>query len=174
MNKNLKKLTVTGLFSAMIFVLTMFVKVTVPSGYVHLGDAMIYICAVLLGSPWALIAGAIGEGLADVAGGFAMYAPATVIIKVIIALIFSLCKDENKLLTVKSGIMTIPAALVTVGGYFAADMLIDKTYAFVDIPGNIVQGVCSAVIFFVIAAALDKSGIIHRIDLQKTEDKNGV
>ena len=68
MNKNLKKITVTGLFSAMIFVLTMFVKVTVPSGYVHLGDAMIYICAVLLGSPWALIAGALGEGLADVAG----------------------------------------------------------------------------------------------------------
>ena len=88
MNKNLKKITVTGLFSAMIFVLTMFVKVTVPSGYVHLGDAMIYICAVLLGSPWALIAGALGEGLADVAGGFAAYAPATVIIKIIIAFLF--------------------------------------------------------------------------------------
>lgn len=165
MNKNVKKITLTGVFSAMIFVLTMFVKVTVPSGYVHFGDAMIYVCAVLLGSPWALIAGAIGEGLADVAGGFAMYAPATVIIKVIIALIFSLCKDENKLLTVKSGIMTIPAALVTVGGYFAADMIIDKTYAFVDIPGNIIQGVGSAVVFIAIAAMLDKVKIIKKVDL---------
>ena len=126
---------------------------------------MIYVCAVLLGSPWALIAGAIGEGLADVAGGFAMYAPATVIIKVIIALIFSLCKDENKLLTVKSGIMTIPAALVTVGGYFAADMIIDKAYAFVDIPGNIIQGVGSAVVFIAIAAMLDKVKIIKKVDL---------
>ena len=165
MNKNLKKITLTGVFSAMIFVLTMFVKVTVPSGYIHFGDAMIYVCAVLLGSPWAMIAGALGEGLADVAGGFAMYAPATVIIKVIIAFLFSLCKNENKLLTVKSGIMTLPAALVTVGGYFAADMIIDKSYAFVDIPGNIIQGVGSAVIFIVIAAALDKAGIIKRIDL---------
>ena len=165
MNKNVKKITLTGVFSAMIFVLTMFVKVTVPSGYVHFGDAMIYVCAVLLGSPWALIAGAIGEGLADVAGGFAMYAPATVIIKVIIALIFSLCKDENKLLTVKSGIMTIPAALVTVGGYFAADMIIDKAYAFVDIPGNIIQGVGSAVVFIAIAAMLDKVKIIKKVDL---------
>lgn len=165
MNKNLKKITLTGVFSAMIFVLTMFVKVTVPSGYVHFGDAMIYVCAVLLGSPWAMIAGALGEGLADVAGGFAMYAPATVIIKVIIAFLFSLCKNENKLFTVKSGIMTLPAALVTVGGYFAADMIIDKSYAFVDIPGNIIQGVGSAVIFIVIAAALDKAGIIKRIDL---------
>ncbi|MBQ7595293.1 MAG: ECF transporter S component [Clostridia bacterium] len=165
MNKNLKKITVTGLFSAMIFALTMFVKVTVPSGYVHLGDAMIYICAVLLGSPWALIAGALGEGLADVAGGFAAYAPATVIIKIIIAFLFSLTKNDKKLLTVKSGVMTVPAAIVTVGGYFFADMLIDKTYAFVDIPGNIVQGVGSAAIFIVIAAALDKAGIIKRIDL---------
>ncbi|MBR1762254.1 MAG: ECF transporter S component [Eubacterium sp.] len=165
MNKNLKKITLTGVFSAMIFVLTMFVKVTVPSGYVHFGDAMIYVCAVLLGSPWAMIAGALGEGLADVAGGFAMYAPATVIIKVIIAFLFSLCKNENKLLTVKSGIMTLPAALVTVGGYFAADMIIDKSYAFVDIPGNIIQGVGSAVIFIVIAAMLDKAKIIKKVDL---------
>ena len=165
MNKNLKKITLTGVFSAMIFVLTMFVKVTVPSGYVHFGDALIYVCAVLLGSPWAMIAGALGEGLADVAGGFAMYAPATVIIKVIIAFLFSLCKNENKLLTVKSGIMTLPAALVTVGGYFAADMIIDKSYAFVDIPGNIIQGVGSAVIFIVIAAMLDKAKIIKKVDL---------
>lgn len=165
MNKNLKKITLTGVFSAMIFVLTMFVKVTVPSGYVHFGDAMIYVCAVLLGSPWAMIAGALGEGLADVAGGFAMYAPATVIIKAIIAFLFSLCKNENKLLTVKSGIMTLPAALVTVGGYFAADMIIDKSYAFVDIPGNIIQGVGSAVIFIVIAAMLDKAKIIKKVDL---------
>ena len=165
MNKNLKKITLTGVFSAMIFVLTMFVKVTVPSGYVHFGDAMIYVCAVLLGSPWAMIAGALGEGLADVAGGFAMYAPATVIIKVIIAFLFSLCKNENKLLPVKSGIMTLPAALVTVGGYFAADMIIDKSYAFVDIPGNIIQGVGSAVIFIVIAALLDKAKIIKKVDL---------
>ena len=165
MNKNLKKITLTGVFSAMIFVLTMFVKVTVPSGYVHFGDAMIYVCAVLLGSPWAMIAGALGEGLADVAGGFAMYAPATVIIKVIIAFMFSLCKNENKLLTVKSGIITLTAALVTVGGYFAADMIIDKSYAFVDIPGNIIQGVGSAVIFIVIAAMLDKAKIIKKVDL---------
>ena len=94
-----------------------------------------------------------------------MYAPATVIIKVIIAFLFSLCKNENKLLTVKSGIMTLPAALVTVGGYFAADMIIDKSYAFVDIPGNIIQGVGSAVIFIVIAAMLDKAKIIKKVDL---------
>ena len=64
MNKNVKKLAFAGVFAAMTFVLTFFVKVPVASGYVHFGDAIIYICACFLGGPWAMLAGAIGAGLA--------------------------------------------------------------------------------------------------------------
>ena len=165
-NKKIVKISYTALFSALIFVLTMFIKITIPSGYVHCGDAMIYLCAVLLGSPWAVIAGALGEGLADIAGGFAVYFPATVIIKAVIALLFSLCKNDKKLFTLKSCIMTLPAAIVTAGGYFLADMIIDKSYAFVDIPGNIVQAVGSAVLFVITAAALDKTKTAEKLKLK--------
>ncbi|MBR6004735.1 MAG: ECF transporter S component, partial [Clostridia bacterium] len=117
-------------------------------------------------SPWAVIAGALGEGLADIAGGFAVYFPATVIIKAVIALLFSLCKNDKKLFTLKSCIMTLPAAIVTAGGYFLADMIIDKSYAFVDIPGNIVQAVGSAVLFVITAAALDKTKTAEKLKLK--------
>ncbi|MBE6741995.1 MAG: hypothetical protein E7570_06780 [Ruminococcaceae bacterium] len=163
MNKKLRKAITSGVFCAMIFVLTMFVKFPVASGYVHFGDALIYVCASLLG-PWGIIAGAIGEGLADVAGGFAVYFPATVIVKALIALPFSLFNFKNeKLLSVKSGLLTIPSGLITVAGYFIADMIIDKAYALVDIPGNLIQAAGSAVIFIIISAAFDKANIRNKL-----------
>ena len=163
MNKNARKSAVTGMFAAMIFVLTVFVKVPVASGYVHFGDALIYIAAMLLGSPWALIAGALGEGLADLFG-YAVYAPATVIIKVLIALPFVFIrKKSDKLLSIKSAMLTIVSGTVTVGGYFVADLIIDRAYAVVDIWGNVIQAVGSAIIFIIAATAIDKAKIIDKI-----------
>ncbi|MCD7722356.1 MAG: ECF transporter S component [Clostridiales bacterium] len=167
MNKNLRKMVTAGLFAAMIFVFTYFIKVPVASGYVHLGDALIYVCACIIGGPWAILAGAIGEGLADLVGGYAAYAPATIIVKALIALpfIFTGAKKE-KILTPATALMTVPAGLITVGGYFIADLIIDKSYAIVDIPGNIIQAVGSAVLFVIIAAAFDAVKIKSKISLK--------
>ena len=163
MNDKLRKTIISGVFCAMIFVLTMFVKFPVASGYVHFGDALVYICASMLG-PWGIIAGAIGEGLADVAGGFAAYFPATVIVKALIALPFALFNTKSeRLLSLKSGLFTLISGVITVLGYFLADLVIDKAYAVVDIPGNVIQALGSAVIFIIIAAAFDKAKIKNKI-----------
>lgn len=168
MNKNLKKIVTTAVFSAMIFVMTFFVKVPVASGYVHFGDALIYICAGIVGGPWAMLAGAIGAGLADLAGGYAMYAPATIIVKALIALPFILVnKKSEKVLTPLSALMSIPAGIITVLGYFIADLIIDKAYAIIDIPGNVIQAVGSAVIFIVLSLALDKAKIKKRFGFKE-------
>lgn len=167
MNSKVKKMSMSAMFAAMIFVLTMYVKIPVASGYVHFGDALVYICAALIGGPWAILAGAIGEGLADVVGGYAIYAPATIIVKALIALPFILAsKKSDKILTSLSALMTFVAGLITVGGYFVADLIIDKTYALVDIPGNIVQAAGSAIIFIVLASALDKVKLKSRIKIE--------
>lgn len=166
MNNNVRKMALTGVFAAMIFVMTYFIKVPVASGYVHFGDALIYLSAGFIGGPWAMLAGAIGAGIADVIGGYAMYAPATIIIKALIAVPFVIVlKDKEKLFSPLSALMTIPAGLITVGGYFIADMIIDKAYAVVDIPGNVIQAVGSAVIFIVIALAFDSMKIKKRIKM---------
>ncbi len=164
MKSKVKSLAYTGMFAAMIFVLTAFIRFPVPSGYVHFGDAIIYIASTLIG-PWALIAGAIGEGIADLIS-YPQYVPATVIIKIFVALPFVIAsKKSEKLLTVKSALMTLPAFIITVGGYYIADLLIDKTYAVVDIPGNIVQAVASGIIFIIVAAALDRVKIKNKMSL---------
>ena len=163
----IKKISVTGMFAALIFVFTMFIKVPVASGYVHFGDALVYVGALVLGAPYAFIAAAIGEGLADIIGGYAIYAPATVLIKCILVIPFVIeRKNSSKLFTKRTALSTIPAGFVTVAGYFFADLIIDKSYAVVDIPGNVVQAAGSAVIFIIIALAFDRTNITDKIDLR--------
>ena len=54
-NKKVLNMVYAAVFAAMIFALTRFVQIPVPggAGYLHFGDAMIYIVASTLGGPWA-------------------------------------------------------------------------------------------------------------------------
>ena len=53
-----------ALFSALITVMTAFIRIPTPLGYIHIGDAFIFAAAMLLG-PYAAIPAMIGSGLAD-------------------------------------------------------------------------------------------------------------
>lgn len=157
----------TALFAAMIFVLTRFVQIPVASGYVHFGDALIYIVASTLGGPWAFLASAVGAVLADITSGWVTYAPATCIIKILIAVPFVFVgKKHEKILTPASALLTIASGAITVLGYFIADCIIDRAYAVVDIPGNVIQAVGSAVVFIVLAAAFDAANIKKKLFLK--------
>lgn len=163
-NNKVIKLCYTAMFTAMIFVLTRFVSVPVASGYVHFGDALIYIVASTLGCPWAVFAAMVGEALADLTGVYAFYAPATLIVKALMALPFVFVyKKSEKTLTLYTFIMSIVAGVINVFGYFIGDLIIDKTYAFVNIPGNIIQSVGSLIIFVVIAFAFDKANLKKKL-----------
>ena len=167
MNKKVHSVVLTAVFSAMVFAFTFIVHIPAPSGYVHIGDSVIYICSLLLGSPWGFIAGAVGGGLADIAGGFAAYAPATVIIKPLAAIPFIIIRKKNtKLFSAYSVIASVAAGIINTVGYFAADMLISREYAFVDIAPNLVQAGASAVVFIIFALALDKVKIKDKIGNQ--------
>ncbi|MCM1115789.1 MAG: ECF transporter S component [Clostridium sp.] len=168
MNNKVFKMTVTAMFTAMIFVLTRFVSVPVATGYVHFGDALVYLVSSVLGGPWGFFAAAVGEALADITSGWLTYAPATLIVKALIALPFVLTwKKSEKILTPLTALLTIPAGAITVLGYFAADMIIDKAYAIVNIPGNVIQAVGSAVVFIVIGAAFDAAKLKKKLFLNR-------
>ena len=162
--KKLKKLIITALFTAIIFIATFFIKFPAASGYVHLGDSLIYLCALIIGSPYGALAGALGEGLADLSGGYAVYAPATIIIKAALAFVFMLA-PRKRFLSIRSFAASFFAGLITVGGYFIADLVIDRAYAFADIPGNVIQAVGSMAIFAILALALDAAKVKNRLRL---------
>lgn len=94
-NRNLNaatsKLVTAGLFAAMITIMTAYIfhiPYGANGGYIHFGDALIYLGAVFLPRPYALAAAAIGGGMADILTVPA-WAPATVIIKMLIVLPFT-------------------------------------------------------------------------------------
>lgn len=165
-NRKVLNMVYAAVFAAMIFALTRFIQIPVPggAGYLHFGDAMIYIVASTLGGPWALLASALGAGLADLSSGFAVYAPISAIVKVLIALPFVLVnKKSEKILTPLTICLTIPSGVITVLGYFLGDLIVNRAYAVADIPMNIVQAVASAIIFVVISAAFDAAKLKKKL-----------
>ena len=65
--KYTQNMVVTSLMMGLIIVCTMFIKIPIPltTGYVHLGDAMIYLSVLLLGWRYSAIAAAFGSTLGD-------------------------------------------------------------------------------------------------------------
>ena len=160
-DKKIKNLTLTGLMAALITLFTAFVlhiPTGVNGGYIHLGDALIYLSAALLPWPYAMAAGAIGGGLADLLTA-PMWAPATVIIKILIVIPFT--SHGSKLLVKRNLIAPVIAMVITVSGYYIADVILfGKEAAFlISVTSNGIQGLGSAVVFYILCAALEKAGI---------------
>lgn len=67
---------------------TMSIRIpTLTGGYVHPGDSMVFLSAVILGNKSGVIAAAFGMALADVFSGYIIWAPFTLIIKGVMAYI---------------------------------------------------------------------------------------
>ena len=160
--KKTRLLVITGVFAAMTCGLTFFVRIPTPLGYTHLGDGVIYLAACILPSPYALLAAAIGGGLADLLAGFPQWVIPTLIIKALISLPYS--SKSVKLLTKRNALAVILSGLITIGGYFWATwFMYDWAAALAEFVGNTVQAVISGVIFISISIALDEIGFKKRI-----------
>ena len=90
-----ERVVTTGLMMALVVVMTMIIRVPVPAtnGYIHLGDCMIFFSVLLLGWKWGAAAAGIGSALADLFAGYASYAPITLVIKGLMAVVMGLCID---------------------------------------------------------------------------------
>lgn len=80
----LRKLTNTAIFTALVFVATFVIRITIPAtgGYFNVGDSMIYVAALLYGPFVGALSGGIGAALVD-ALGYPIFVPGTLIIKLI-------------------------------------------------------------------------------------------
>ncbi|MBQ8082876.1 MAG: ECF transporter S component [Clostridia bacterium] len=168
---DLRRLTTAAVATALVFLFTFLIKVPTVIGYIHLGDAFVLLYAALTGDPLALLVGALGEGLADVAGGYFQYAPATMLIKALIALPVVLSarngpsedKDRSKVLTAKTFLWSLPSVPITLGGYFLIDYLLSGAYAYAALWTNAVQAGGSLLVFVVLALGFEKSRIGERL-----------
>ena len=160
------KLTMTGVFAAMITIMTAYichVPYGANGGYIHFGDALIYVAAVFLPRPYAMAAAAIGGGMADLLTA-PLWAPATIMIKMIITLPFT--SKEGRILCPRNIIAPFLAALLSATGYYMAQGILFGSFVSVlaSFAGSAVQSGGSAIIFLALAVALDKAHMKSRTE----------
>ena len=85
-SKKLRLLCLAALFAGAIAVTTAYLlHIPIPTGgYIHLGDALIYLAACLLPAPYAVGAAMVGAGLADLLTAPLWVVP-TLLIKAMVA-----------------------------------------------------------------------------------------
>ena len=86
----------TGLMMALTTIATMMIAIPVPftNGYINLGDSMVFMSVLILGWRYGAVAGGIGSALADVFLGYVNYAPWTLCIKAMMAVLMGLVIEK--------------------------------------------------------------------------------
>lgn len=169
-DKTIYRIVMTGLMMCLILVATSLFKIPVPGtqGYVHLGDAMIFLSVLLLGRNSGALAGGLGSALGDILGGYAFWAPWTFVIKFLMAFIMGLvidllerrgCKVSDKGVTAVDIVGMAFGGAEMCAGYFLAERVIYGNWitAAVAIPWNIGQFVVGIIVAVVITQALYKT-----------------
>ncbi len=163
MRNNFKRLIFTAVFIALIFITTAYIlHIPAGNGYIHIGDSLIYLAASCLPAPFAMAAAALGAGLSDALTGFPQYLLFTILIKPLNALCFS--RKGDKLLTKRNIIAPFASAIITVAGYYLADVILYGSWIspLATIPQSLIQAGGSLAVYYVVAFALDKADFKRR------------
>jgi uncharacterized membrane protein len=160
MKTKTQSIVLASMLAALTCAATMVVKIPSPlHGYIHLGDCLVLVCGWLLGPVYGFWAAGIGSALADLFAGYLVYAPATFVIKGLMALTACvLCRNKTNVSALVFGGVT--AEVLMVVGYLAFESLL---YGFVpslaNVPANGVQGIAGIIFGVVLMKALEKHNI---------------
>ena len=153
---------------ALTCLVTLFIRIPLPSrGYFNVGDVAVVFGGLILGLmhprqgiAWAFVAAGLGSALADILGGFAIFAPLTFVAKGAeagLAAWASHKKGPAQYLTLALG------GLAMVAVYFFSEALLPNIGvqgAVAEIPANLIQAGGGAVGGLFAARALKRMGLI--------------
>lgn len=158
------KIVLAAMLAALTCVATMIVKIPSPlKGYLNLGDCVVLLAGWMLSPGYGFLAAGIGSALADIFSGYVLYAPATFIIKGMMAWIaYNVYqalhkKSKDSVSRVISGVL---AEVTMVFGYFVFEgVLYGFAPSLVNIPANAVQGVAGLILGCVLVRIFKKTNI---------------
>lgn len=155
-----KMMVMAALFVALSYVATVVLMIPSPTGgYMNLGDTVVLLGAYLLGPAWGAVAGGLGPALADLLGGYGVYAPATLVIKALMAvsaaLVYRVLGRKNWVLLISGCI----AEAIMVVGYCLFDAFLAGNLAvgLTGIPANLMQAAFGLVASTLLTVALKKN-----------------
>ena len=181
-DNRINKIILTGIMTSLVMVATMVIRIHVPftQGYVHLGDAVIFIAVLVLGKKFGTFAGGVGSALADFFSGYAYYAPWTFVVKALMAFVVGAAMEhlekknheaakngeehkpwlnaQKKIPLIELIAMAFGGIEMTVGYYIAASLMQGNWYTpLFSVPGNIAQFIVGMILATALAAALYKT-----------------
>ena len=165
---NTRQLAFGGLMAALVFVGTILIRIPTPTkGYIHIGDSLVYLCGLLLGPILGGFAAAIGSLFADIFSSYAIYAPATFLIKGIDALIVGvvfkkiICAPKTFSRKVTAYMLAVLAGgAFMVLGYLAYEtVLYGFPVAILGMAPNILQALGGAILAFPLFVFLSEQQI---------------
>lgn len=184
MNDKTTKTVMAGIMTCLVLLATFIIKVPVPftQGYVHLGDAAIFLAVLILGRGYGTFAAGVGSALADLLGGYSYYAPWTFVVKSLMAFVVGTALEHmekkyrgekkesgerlpwlsrnNKLPLIEIIAMTFGGIEMTVGYYISASLMHGNWFTpLLSVPGNIAQFVVGIILAMILAAALYKTPV---------------
>ncbi len=124
--------------------LTYAIRVPIPGtgGYLNFGDIAVIFCGLFLGKKWGALAGGVGSALADLIGGFFIFAPITLIAKGLEGFLAGVIGQT------KIKLVLLPlAGFSMVAIYFTGELFLPGMgfgAALGEIPFNIIQAVVGA------------------------------
>lgn len=189
MNERTNRIVMTGIMTSLIMVSTMLFRIHVPftQGYVHLGDAAIYMAVLIVGKKYGTFAAGVGSALADIFSGYAYYAPWTFAVKALMAFVVGAALEyyegkshneakgssgneesnsdaypwlasKGKLPVLELLAMLFGGIEMCVGYYISASLMHGNWYTpLFSIPGNIAQFIVGMILATALATALYKT-----------------
>lgn len=167
-----RQLVMAAMFAALTLIATFVIRIQTPAfGYIHLGDVFVLLGGIVMGPVLGAAAAGLGSALADLFGGYAIFAPGTLVTKFltafVCALLYGKLKKRGKMSQTVSLILAgLVGEAIMVAGYFLYNTLIicltgsgfthasiasALTLSVAEIPFNIVQGASGIILSAVLA-----------------------
>lgn len=170
MNKfNVRYLTIAGIFAAIVCVVTTFLRVPVPMGYVNFGNSVILIFSCFITLKYGIFAGTIGSALSDLFG-YPIWILPTLIIKGAMTVAFY---GIRKIPCHNQKVITIIAACVSmlipiIGYYFAGAILYNGLrVSLAQLPSLIVEYGANCALFIAAYLGLSNTPLATLMDIER-------
>lgn len=156
-------MVIDAMFIALTFVITGYINIRIPflaanGGLIHLGNVPLFIAAALYGKKTGAIAGAVGMGLFDLLGPWAIWAPFTFVICGLIGYAFGFITEKHSSKPYLI-VAVLVAAVIKVVGYYIAEVILYGNFLApaASIPGNLVQIFVAGIIAVPVIMILQKA-----------------
>ena len=161
-----------AMLAALTCITTLILVIPIPfsmGGYINRGDCLVLLGGWLLGPIYGCAAAAIGSLLADVFTGYLAYAPATLIVKGLMAVFASLLFQwgarifRNHILPARFFSALISEVFMVIGYFFYESLLLGNgVAAAASMPWNLLQGGASMLLAVPLGQRLTKTRLIQK------------